>query len=184
MRSAEGHSGRPMTDDHDAWMRHIMHSMVIDGHARQVVQVYLRAMRAGENAEQAAVNLITELRPGLTLAEPDEMLERLLAWVAAEHGEWWRKALHRPPPLHDLSLRGLYRRGWIIQATCTRHRDPTISYSVVRAEYLMNRVDPPVHEALAKLRCPKCHMRVSDAKVVRHPASAEAFLSRAIRHRR
>lgn len=183
-RPSQGQSGRPMTDDHDTWMRHILHSMIVDGHARQVVQNYLRAMRAGENAEQAAVNLITKLRPGLTLAEPAEMLERLLAWVAAEHGEWWRKALARPPALHSLSLRELYRRGWIIQATCARHSDPTISYSVVRAEHLINRVDPPVHEALAKLRCPKCQMRVSDANVVRHPASAEAFLSRATRHRR
>ena len=76
-----------MTDDHDAWMRHILHSMIVDGHARQVVQAYLKVMRAGGNAEQAAANLIGKLRPGLTLAEPAEMLERLLAWVAAEHGE-------------------------------------------------------------------------------------------------
>jgi hypothetical protein len=85
-------------DDHDGRMRHILHSMVVDGHARQVVQAYLRAMRAGENAEQTAVNLIGKLRPGLTLAEPAEMLERLLAWIAAEHGEWWHKALARRRP--------------------------------------------------------------------------------------
>lgn len=173
-----------MTDDHDAWMRHILHSMIQDGHARQVVQTYLRAMRADENAEQTAVNLIGRLRPGLTLAEPAEMLERLLAWIAAEHGEWWRKALHRPPPLHNLSLRELYRRGWIIQATCSRHSEPMINFSVMLAEHLMNQVDPPVHEALAKLRCPHCHMRVSDPKVTRLPAIAESFLARAMRHRR
>lgn len=183
-RHVQGHSGRPMTDNHDVWMTHILYSMVADGHARQVVQVYLRAMRAGENAEQVAVNLISKLRPGLTLAEPAEMLERLLAWVAAEHGQWWRKALLRPPPLHDLSLREMYRRGWIIQASCTRHSEATINYSVVLAEHLMNRVDPPVHDALAKLRCPKCHMRVDGAKVVRLPAIAESFLARATRHRR
>lgn len=141
-------------------------------------------LRAGENADQAAVNLIGRLRPGLTLGESAEMLERLLAWVAAEHGEWWRKALMRPPPLHSLSLRQLYARGWLIQATCTRHSDSTINYPVIRAEHLMNRIDPPVHEALARLRCPKCHMRASDAKVTRHPAFADAFLARATRHRR
>lgn len=173
-----------MTDDHDSWMSHVLHSMIVDGDARQVIQAYLRAMRAGENAGQIAVTLIARLRPGLTLAQPAEMLERLLAWVAAEHGTWWRTALHRPPPLHDLSLRELYRRGWIIQATCTRHAEPTINYSVILAEHLMNSVDPPVHETLARLRCPKCQMRVGDAKVARLPAFAESFMARATRHRR
>jgi hypothetical protein len=176
--------GQGYRDDPDARMRHILHSMIVDGHARRVVQAYLRAMRAGENAEQTAVTLIAKLRPGLTLAQPAEMLERLLAWVAAEHGDWWRKALARPPRLHELSLRELYRRGWIIQAMCSRHSDATINYSIVRAEYLLNRVDPPVVDALAKLRCPKCHMRVSDAMVVRHPASAASMLSRATPYRR
>ena len=87
------------------------------------------------------------------------MLERLLAWIAAEHGEWWRKALTRPPPLHDLSLRELYRRGWIIQANCSRHSDPRINYSVILAEHMMNRVDPLVHDALKGLRCPTSHTR-------------------------
>lgn len=172
-------------DDPDARMRHILHSMVVDGHARQVVQQYLKAMRAGENADQIAVTLIAKLRPGLTLAEPADMLERLLAWVAAEHGAWWRKALLRPPPLHSLSLRELYRRGWIIEGSCSRHRsNEAIYYSVVRAERLLNCIDPPVRDALAKLRCPKCHMRVDDAKVTRRPEFAESFLARASRHRR
>jgi hypothetical protein len=92
--------------------------------------------------------------------------------------------LVRPPPLHGLSLRELYRRGWIIEGSCGKHREPKIYYSIVRAEYLLNRVDPPVHEALAKLRCPHCHMRVDDAKVTRRPEFAESFLARAKRYRR
>lgn len=139
-------------------------------------------MRASENAEQVAVALIARLRPGLTLARPAEMLERLLASVAAEHGKWWRRALTRPPPLHDLSPRELYRRSWIIQATCSRHSEPMINYSVILAEHLMNKIDPPAHEAPAKLRCPKCPMRVGDAKVARLPAFAASFLARAARH--
>lgn len=158
--------------------------MIVDGDARRVVQAYLRAMRAGENADQVAVTLIAGLRPGLTLAEPAEMLERMLAWIAAEHGEWWRRALQRPPPLHGLRLRELYRRGWIIQASCGRHSEPTINFSVILAEHLMNRIDPPVDEALARLRCPKCQMRVDGARVTRLPAFAESFLARATRHRR
>jgi hypothetical protein len=169
-----------MTDDSDAWMSHILHSMIVDGSARQVVQAYLKAMRSGENAEQTAVNLIGKLRPGLTLAEPAEMLQRLLAWIAAEHGDWWRKALVRPPPLHNLSLREFYRRGWIIEATCSRHiENATINYSIARAEYLLRRVDPPVCEALSKLPCPKCHAQLSDTKLVRNPEMAVSLLGRA-----
>jgi len=33
-----------------------------------------------------------------------------------------------------------------------------------------------VHEALAYLRCPKCHMRVDDTHVERHPTLARLLL--------
>lgn len=158
-------------------MRHIMESMIGSRHsdARAVVQVYLRATRAGLDAERAAVAEIARRRKGLTLDEPRQMLGMLLAWIEENHGEWWGQALAQPPRLDGLSVRELYRRGYVVATTCPRHSalNSRIVYSVFEIEAIVGP-NTYVLDTLPLLRCPRCKAPVAGT-ILRDPDLAAAM---------
>jgi len=153
-------------------LEHAVATMLRDGTARRVVQAYLLALGNGQDAERAAVRIIGERHPSLTLGEPVQALQAILTWTETHHGEWWRAALRRAAGGADLHVRELYQTGHMLVADCTKHHKGAglIFYDVRRIEYLLSKVNPTVHEAMRRLYCPSCHMPVT-VRVV--PAKAD-----------
>jgi hypothetical protein len=95
------------------------------------------------------------------------MLDVLLSWVETEHGEWWRAALAKPPNLDGLSVRELYRRGYVIATACPRHstRNSRMVYSVFEIEAIVGP-NTYVIDTLPVLKCPRCRASVTESIVV------------------
>jgi len=141
---------------------HAVRTMIADGTARRVVQAYLLALANAQDAERAAVRIIAQSQPSLTLGEPGQALQAIIAWTEAQHGQWWRAALARAAGDTDMGVRELYRTGHVLLGECARYHKGAgvIHYSVDKIEYLLGAHNPTVREAMRRLYCPSCHMPV------------------------
>lgn len=142
---------------------HAVRTMIANGTARRAVQAYLLALANAQDAERAAVRIIRESQPSLTLSEPGQALQAIVKWTETHHGEWWRAALGRTAGNTGMGVRELYRTGHVLIAECDRHHKGAgrIFYDVRRIEYLLSARNPSVRDAMRQLYCPNCRIPVA-----------------------